>query len=200
MFFVARWKWSLFLLFFPLSLFSFIVFLPHRFLLPLAVLLLLSSFLLLESLLPLTVLFLSFFAAAGAAVFVFFIKAYHTEWHVIVNVSKFESDSSSSFRIFVFTQFCFIVTAFTSRAKWKVAVCVFEPCVCRRLHFYFCRFFGFLVSQCWCDNSQSSLHPCVFFVWTQRNEGCQCGWQCGWIRQHEFWKQKQEQNSLRVKR
>ena len=59
-FFVARWKWCLFLLFFPLSLFSFIVFLPHRSLLPPAVLLLLSSFLLLESLLPLTVLFLSF--------------------------------------------------------------------------------------------------------------------------------------------
>ena len=110
---------------FPLSLFSSIVFLPHRSLLPPVVLLLLSSFLLLESLLPLTVLFLSFLLLL--VLLCVFFKASHTEWHVIVNVSKFESASSSSFRIFVFTQFCFIVTAFTSRAKWKVAVCVFEP-------------------------------------------------------------------------
>ena len=68
-----------------LSLFFFHVLLPHRSLQPLAVLLLLSL-LLSSSLLPHTVLLLlSFFAAA--AVFIFFIKASHTQWNVTINVS-----------------------------------------------------------------------------------------------------------------
>ena len=43
-----------------------------------------------------------FAVSFAAAAFVFFTKASHTQWHVPVDVSKFESaSSSSSFRIFV---------------------------------------------------------------------------------------------------
>ena len=43
--------------------------------------------------------FVVFFAAA--AVFVFFIEASHAQWHVSVNIAKFESVSSFSFQIFI---------------------------------------------------------------------------------------------------
>ena len=46
-----------------------------------------------------------FFAAA--AVFVFFIDASHTQWHVTVTIAKFESASSFSFLGLRFYSFCF---------------------------------------------------------------------------------------------
>ena len=114
----------------PFSLFSFKVLLPHRSLLPLAVLFL-------SSLLLLLLLF-----------FVFFIKASHTQWHVTVDVSKFESASSSSFRVFVSFRFIFIVSAFTSHAKWKVAVCVFELLSATSFTFLLVVSLIFFVFQC----------------------------------------------------
>ena len=58
------------------------------------------------------------FAAAAAAAFVLWIEASQTQRHVTVDGSKFESPSSSSFRMFVYSHFSFVVSAF--------ADCVFE--------------------------------------------------------------------------
>ena len=72
---------------------------------------------------------------------------------VTVNASKVEFVSSSSFRIFAFTHFNFIVTAVTSHANWKVAVSVLELSSAAAFTFIFCRFCGFFVFQCRCDHS-----------------------------------------------
>ena len=66
---------------------------------------------------------------------------------------KVEPTSSSSFRIFAFTHFNFSVTAVTSHANWKVAVSVFELSSAAAFTFIFCRFCGFFVFQCRCDHS-----------------------------------------------
>ena len=88
--------------------------------------------------------FASAVSFADAAVLKFFIKASHTQWNVTVNISEFVSASSSSFRIFVFSHFCFIVSAFSSGACWKVTVNFFRAFVCRHLHVFRCRAFVFL--------------------------------------------------------
>ena len=76
MFFATRWKCCLCFVLFHVLGFFFSVVLPHKSLLSLVMLLLLSFFMLFETLLPLTILsLLFFFAAVAAAVFVFFIEA-----------------------------------------------------------------------------------------------------------------------------
>ena len=87
---------------------------PHRSLLPLVVLLLLPSFMLFK------VLF------AAAAVFAFFIDFSQTQWHISIDVVLFESASSFSFQIFVFSRVVNVVVFFTSHACWKVTVDFFE--------------------------------------------------------------------------
>ena len=171
---------------FPLSLFSFIVFLPHRSLLPPAVLLLLSSFLLLESLRPKTVLFLLSFLL----LLVLLSLCSSSKLRILSGTSSstFRNLSlppplpfgSSCSRIFVSLSPLSRLVQSGKSPSACLSLCLPPP--------FTSTFVVSLVSLCLsADVTTRSLPfiPAFFFVWKQRNEGCQCGWQCGWIRQHE---------------